>query len=124
MHVLVAALFLKQQTMKKINVFGEELTIKFNMGVQLAYEKISDKPFCDIDFKKAENRLILYMAAIVHNNPKSSITLDTLLDASKEELYMIDEAVSGEMDDWYHIPCTCNDNDNDNEEVSEAEEKV
>lgn len=122
MRVLVAAIFLKQQTMKKINVFGEELTIKFNMGVQIAFEKISDKPFCDIDFKKAENRLILYMAALLHNNPKSSITLDTLLNASQEELIMIDEAISGEMDDWYHIPSSCN--DKDNEELSEAEEKV
>lgn len=120
MHVLVAALFLKQQTMKKINVFGEELTIKFNMGVQIAFEKISDKPFYDIDFKKAENRLVLYTAAIIHNNPKSSITIDTLLNASQEELIMIDEAISGEMDDWYHIPSACN----DNEEVSEEEEKV
>ena len=90
------------------------------MGVQIAFEKISDKPFCDIDFKKAENRLVLYMAAIIHNNPNSSITLDTLLDASQQELFIIDEAISGEMDDWYHIPSACN----DNEEVSEAEEKV
>lgn len=106
--------------MKKINVFGEEITIKFNMGVQLAYEKISGKPFYDVEFKKAENRIILYSAAIIYNNPETSITIDTLLEASQSDLILIDKAISQEMDDWYHIPETCK----ENEALAESEEKV
>lgn len=106
--------------MKKIKVFGEEITIKFNMGVQLAYEKISGKPFFSIELQSVENRAILYMAAILHNNPDTSITIDTLLNAPQSDLLLIDKAIAEEMEDWYDIPSTCN----DEEALAESEEKV
>ena len=90
---------------KKIIIKGEELTIKFNMAVQCAYEKITKHPFKLEDLKDKSLMLALFHSAIIANNEKTEITLDYLLqDATIEEINALDNAVSDTMKDWLHIP--------------------
>lgn len=90
---------------KKIMIKGEEITIKFNMGVECAYEDITQRPFNLADFKDKKLLMALFHAAIITNNPKTEITFDYLLtDATCEEVTALDNAVSETMSDWLHIP--------------------
>ena len=89
---------------KKITVMGEELTIKFNMAVQIAYEDITGRPFNLDDFKIKKFMPALFMAAIIANNPKTKVTMDYLLsDATVDEVHDLDVAISETMSDWLHI---------------------
>ena len=90
---------------KKITVKGEEITIKFNLGVQCAYERIAKKPFNLEDFTDKTLLVVLFQSAIIANNPDTEITLDYLMtDATLEEVSALDNAVSETMKDWLHIP--------------------
>lgn len=90
---------------KEISILGENLQIRFNMAVELAYEEITQKPFSlkDLDYQK--NSTALYMAAIITNNPDTKITYDRLIkEASADEIGAIAEAVIECMTDFLHIP--------------------
>ena len=90
---------------KKITIKGEEITIKFNMGVECAYEDITQRPFNLADFKDKKLLMALFHAAIIANNEETEITFDYLLkDATSEEITSLDNAVSETMSDWLHIP--------------------
>jgi hypothetical protein len=90
---------------KKITIKGEELTIKFNLGVQCAYERITKQTFNLADFNDKTLLVALFQAAIVANNKGTKITLEYLMeDATMEEINDIDNAVSETMKDWLHIP--------------------
>ena len=90
---------------KKITILGEEITIAFNMAVEMAYERITGSPFKLEDLKFKMNVMPLYMAAIIANNPDTKITFDDLsTKATKKEIMALDEAVSETMSDWLEIP--------------------
>jgi len=90
---------------KKITVKGEDITIKFGLGVQCAYEKITKQTFNLADFNDKTLLVALFQAAIVANNPDTEITLEYLMkDATMEEVTALDNAVSETMSDWLHIP--------------------
>ena len=90
---------------KKITVKGEEITIKFNMAVECAYEQITSRPFNLQDFKEKKLLVTLFFSTILANNPDTEITLDYLLeDATFDEIRSLDSAVSEVMTDWLHIP--------------------
>lgn len=89
---------------KNITVMGEEVTIKFNMAVQIAYERITGRQFNLDDFKTKEFMPALFMAAIIANNPKTKVKMDYLLsDATVDEVHALDVAISETMSDWLHI---------------------
>ena len=89
----------------KITVKGEEITIKFNMAVECAYEEITSRPFNLQDFKEKKLLVTLFFSTILANNPDTKITLDYLLkDATFDEIRSLDSAVSEVMTDWLHIP--------------------
>lgn len=90
---------------KKISILGEEITIAFNMAVEMAYERITGNPFKLEDLKFKMNVMPLYMAAVIANNPDTKITFDDLsTKATKKEIMALDEAVSETMSDWLEIP--------------------
>lgn len=90
---------------KKITIKGEELTIKFNLVVQCAYERITKKPFNLADLGDRSLQVALLYSAIIANNPNTEITLEYLMgDATYEEVKNLDAAVSETMTDWLHIP--------------------
>lgn len=90
---------------KKITILGEEVTIAFNMAVQMAYERITGVPFDLDDMKFKMNVTPLYMAAIIANNPDTKISFDDLATkATRAEIDMIDTAVAETMTAWLEIP--------------------
>lgn len=107
----------------EIQIFGETLTIKHNMKVQLAYEQMTDTGFDLADMTKAERRMALYMATILACNPDTQITMDNLLEADIDTIATIDKAVNRAVSEWYKIPAATNDPAL-TEEHTEAEKKV
>lgn len=90
---------------KKINILGEEITIRFNMAVEIAYEEIAGKPFSLEELESQKNSVALYMAAIITNNLETSITFDRLItEARGEEITTLGAAVVDCMKDWMAIP--------------------
>ena len=102
---------------KKITIKGEELTIKFNLGVQCAYERITKKPFNLADLGDRSLQVALLYSAIIANNQDTEITLEYLMgDATYEEVRTLDAAVSETMTDWLHIPDIIKEDQPTNEE--------
>ena len=90
---------------KKVTIKGEEITIKFNMAVECAYEQITSRPFNLQDFTDKKLLVTLFFSTIIANNADTKITLDYLLkDATFDEIKSLDSAVSEVMTDWLHIP--------------------
>lgn len=90
---------------KHITFLGEELTIRFNMATEIAYEEVSGQPFDVNSLTSTKNTAILYLAAILANNPKSDITLDDILfKATLPEIAEIRDAVINCMSDWMKVP--------------------
>lgn len=89
---------------KEIKVFGETLTIAFNLSVQIMWEEITDKSFDLTTATKGKGKLALMMAAIMANNPDTAIDTDKLLTIEAEELAALDQAIAECMTDFYHIP--------------------
>ena len=89
---------------KKITLMGEEVTIKFNMAVEIAYEDITGRPFNLDDFKNKKYMPALFFAAVIANNHDTNLTIDYILsDATVDEIHALDVAVSETMSDWLHI---------------------
>lgn len=106
--------------MKTITLLGQELNIAFNMAVQIAYEKITDKAFDLTDMVKAESRMALYYAIIITNNPDTSITMDQMLrESTVDDIKAIDTACNAAISEWYHIPLPAE----EPEEKSDEEKK-
>lgn len=92
---------------KKITLFGEELSIAYNLAVQILVEKITDKPFDVAELAKTTNRVVLYYACIYVGNPNTAITLDKLAnELTFEDMQVLDKAVNDVMKEWYEIPKT------------------
>ena len=90
---------------KKIKIKDEEITIRFNLAVQMLYEDISGIPFKLEDLKFQKYIVCLYMAAIIANNENTEITLEWLAnEATNEEIKAIDNATGECMTDFLHLP--------------------
>ena len=102
-----------------ISLFGEQLTIAFNMAVEIAYEKITGKSFDVEDLNTVEHTAALYYAAIITNNPETKITADDLLrKATAADIITLREAVFGAFADWCAIPDVMKEKDTKEEEGS------
>jgi len=84
----------------------DELSIRFNMAVEIAYEDITGEPFDLMTISKSKKNLLsLYSAVIITCNKDSKVTTDDLLfNLDGEELTKIDAAISECMRDWLHLP--------------------
>lgn len=90
---------------KKITILGEEITIAFNMSVEMAWEKITNQPFSLEGMQFKTNLVPLYYATIIANNQETKITFDDLMKrASREELNALDAALSESMKEWLNVP--------------------
>lgn len=90
---------------KDLTFLGEELTIRFNMATEIAYEELSGEPFDMTALSKTKNTAILYLAAILANNTESNVTLnDILFKATLPEIAELRSAVLDCMTDWMQIP--------------------
>lgn len=90
---------------KRITILGEDIAIRFNMAVELAYEEIADRPFLLEDMEYQKNSIALYTAAIITNNPDTKITFDRLItEATGEDIKVLGGAVISCMREWMNIP--------------------
>ena len=105
--------------MKKIlTILGQEVTIMFNMAVQISFEEITGKSFREINTDSSKDNFALAYAAIIANNPDTSITVDNLIhDASGAELNAVIKAISDSFIEWNNVPETFA----DEEDKKEAE---
>ena len=102
---------------KKITLMGEEVTIKFNLAVEIAYEDVVGRPFNPADLKDKKLLPALFFAAVIANNHDTKVTIDYILsDATVEEIHALDVAVSETMSDWLHIPDIIKEDQPTNEE--------
>lgn len=89
----------------KIKILKEEIDIRFNIAVELAYEEITDEEFNVESLKKMKNTIALGMAAILVANEKTEITIDRLLrEATGPEIAALNQAVLDSMTEWLAIP--------------------
>ena len=99
--------------MKKIlTILGQEGTIMFNMAVQISFEEITGKAFSDINTDSSKDNFALAYAAIIANNPDTSITADNLMrDISGAELKELLQAISDAAVEWNEMPATLADDE-------------
>ena len=112
--------------MKKIlTILGQEVTIMFNMAVQISFEEITGKSFREIDTNVSKDNLALAYSAIIANNPDCNITVDNLMhDASGAELNGVIKAISDSFVDWNKVPETLADEEDKKEEEKKKKEEV
>lgn len=112
--------------MKKIlTILGQEVTIMFNMAVQISFEEITGKPFSEIDTNVSKDSLALAYSAIIANNPDCNITVDNLMhDASGAELKEVIKAISYSFVEWNKVPGTLADEEDKKEEEKKKEDGV
>lgn len=110
--------------MKKIlTILGQEVTIMFNMAVQISFEEITGKPFSEIDTNVSKDSLALAYSAIIANNPDCNITVDNLMhDASGAELNAVIKAISDSFVEWNKVPGTLADEEDKKEEEKKKED--
>lgn len=88
-----------------ITLLGEELSIKFNLAVECAYEKIAGKPFDLNDLVSQTSSTALYMAAILESKPDTEITVERLMrEAKGPEIEQLSKAVVAAMSKWLDMP--------------------
>ena len=109
--------------MKKIlTILGQEVTIMFNMAVQISFEEITGKAFSDINTDSSKDNFALAYAAIIANNPDTKITADNLMrDISGAELKDLLQAISDAAVEWNQMPATlADDGDKKKDEPEEG----
>ena len=89
----------------------DELAIRFNMAVEIAYEDIAGEPFDLMTISKSKkNLLALYSAVIITCNKEPKVTIEDLMfNLDGEQLTKIDAAISECMRDWLHLPVVMQD---------------
>ena len=99
--------------MKKIlTILGQEVTIMFNMAVQISFEEITGKAFSDINTDSSKDNFALAYAAIIANNPDTNITADNLMrDISGAELKELLQAICDAAVEWNEMPATLADDE-------------
>ena len=93
--------------MTTITINGSNVVIAFNMATQIGFEEISGKPFHEIDVTHVKDKMALFAAAILANNPKTDFDTEWLMkDATQAELNQIEKAVFEEVNKWAGVPST------------------
>ena len=108
---------------KKVTVLGEELDIRFNMAVEIAYEEIANEPFNVQSLERQKNIVALCMATIIANNPETKITAERFIrEVASDEYNTLVSAVIEAMTEWMKIPSVIP-QEKPSEEETEAAEK-
>ena len=110
-------------TERKVTVLGEELDIRFNMAVEIAYEEIANEPFNVQSLERQKNIVALCMATIIANNPETKITAERFIrEVASDEYNTLVSAVIEAMTEWMKIPSVIP-QEKPTEEEAEAAEK-
>ena len=80
----------KQRT---VTLLGEQVKVKFNLAVEIAFEKITGETFSVKALESLKNTIALYAAIIAANNPDINIGMNNLLhDAPFHEIQAMRDA--------------------------------
>ena len=110
-------------TERKVTVLGEELDIRFNMAVEIAYEEIANEPFNVQSLERQKNIVALCLATIIANNPETKITAERFIrEVASDEYNTLVSAVIEAMTEWMKIPSVIP-QEKPTEEEAEAAEK-
>ena len=91
--------------MKPIEILGEQITIKFNMAVEIAYEDMTGQPFTIDAMKSQKNSAALYMSAILVSKPDTQITMERLIhEADGPTISTLSTAIINAMSEWMKLP--------------------
>lgn len=102
----------KKDNKNTITLMGEEVTIRFNMATEIAYEEITGEPFDLPSFKSQKQNVALCMAAVIANNPGTNIDMKQFIhDVSAQEYTALLTAVTNSMIEWFQIPKALSDGD-------------
>ena len=92
------------------------------MAVEISFEDIAGKPFCEFDLKASKDVLALAYAGIIANNPDVEITAnDLMFKASGAELAAVINTITESFIEWNKIPQTLNDEEDENKDKEESE---
>ena len=109
--------------MTKITLNGSTVNIAFNMATQIGFEEISGKPFHEIDVNHVKDKMALFAAVILANNPKADFDTEWLMkDATQAELNQLEKAVFEEVNKWAGIPSTIQEPDDTSSTTTEEGE--
>lgn len=98
--------------MTTIKINGSNVVIAFNMATQIGFEEISGKPFHEIDLSLVKDKMALFAAAILANNPETDFNTEWLMkEATQAELTQLEKAVFEEVNKWAGIPSTLQESD-------------
>ena len=93
--------------MTTIKINGSNVVIAFNMATQIGFEEISGKPFHEIDVNHVKDKMALFAAVILANNPENDLDTEWLMkEATQAELNQLEKAVFEEVNKWAGIPST------------------
>ena len=101
---------------KKVTINGHELSVVFNMAVEIEYEDISGQPFDIPSMTSQKATMQLCYASLKVANGKLPFTFDELKKSiSVEEWLSLKDTVIALMTEWFHIPTVMKE-ENQNEE--------
>ena len=104
---------------KKVTINGHELSVVFNMAVEIEYEDISGQPFDIPSMTTQKATMQLCYASLKVANGKLPFTFDELKKSiSVEEWLALKDTVIAIMTEWFHIPAVMKE-ENQNEEEAE-----
>ena len=93
--------------MTTIKINGSNVVIAFNMATQIGFEEISGKPFHEIDLSLVKDKMALFAASILANNPKTDFDTGWLMKyATQAELNQLEKVVFEEVNKWAGVPST------------------
>lgn len=92
-------------TEKTIHILGEDIRVRFNMAVEIAYEEIAGEPFTLDGIKYMKGMAALAMAVVIVNNPDTTITMERLTkEATGQEVGALNVAAVEAMTEWLTVP--------------------
>lgn len=104
-------------TEKKVTINGHELSVLFNMAVEIEYEDISGQPFDIASMTTQKSTMQLCWAALKEANGKLPFTFDELKKTiSAEEWIALKDTVITTMTEWFHIPAVMKEESQDDGE--------
>ena len=110
--------------MTTITLNGSTVNIAFNMATQIGFEEISGKPFHEIDVTHVKDKMALFAAAILANNPETDFNTEWLMkEATQAELTQLEKVVFEEVNKWAGIPSTLQESEDASTTTEEGEDR-
>ncbi|MBQ1772650.1 MAG: hypothetical protein IIZ97_00150 [Prevotella sp.] len=92
-----------------MHLLGEDIDVKMNMSVMIAYEEIAGTSFYGEEFKTTRSRYALLAAVLAASNADSTLADRLLTDASPKDFTDAFEVAFLALADFFEIPSVMKD---------------